>query len=136
MNLADEHVVYSIFGEHGDNFMEDLMKTDTSIIEGIASSGSIETLLGSVYSPFRLPGLGSPQVSNALLSPSNHHHLQQQQHMSPTRYSNMHVPLSPHMEIGHVRRSARLTPTRIFANPEYHVQITVVVIVIIPPPLT
>eukprot|EP00041_Stephanoeca_diplocostata_P031428 m.978406 g.978406 ORF g.978406 m.978406 type:complete len:399 (-) comp23957_c0_seq1:3555-4751(-) len=109
VSIGDE--AFSIFGEHGENFMEDLMKTDSSILEGITNSGSIETLLGSVYSPARLPGLDSPQVSNALLSPGP-------LGMGMSAYGA--IPLSPHMEAGHVRRSARLTPTRIYANADHH----------------
>lgn len=96
-----------MFGADGSQFFEDLMRTDPVIVEGIAKSGSLEALLGSVYSPIRLT---SPRQSYGT-SP-----------WTPDGkggHTAFRFPVSPTMEPGLVRRSARLTPTSAWAA-EHH----------------
>lgn len=92
-----------MFGVGGSRFMEDLMRTDPVIVEGIAKSGALNSLLGSVYSPFRGPGMASPIVASYSSSSP---------WLTPDHKGNsFRFPISPTMEEGMIRRSARLTPS-------------------------
>lgn len=96
IKISEEEAV-SMFGVDGSRFIEDLMRTDPAIVEGIAKSGSLESLLGSVYSPFRM---ASPRNFGST-SPWR----------TPDGKGHFRFPVSPTMEPGMVRRSARLTPS-------------------------
>jgi len=100
---SSEDTVVSVFGVDGSRFIEELMSTDPEIVEGIARSGSLSSLLGSVYSPLRQPlSVSAPSPGPSSTSPWQ----------TPDRKGYMfRFPMSPSMEPGLVRRSARLTPS-------------------------
>lgn len=103
--ISDE--AYSLFGEQGDSIFNDLMQTDDQIMNYIEGPGAIENLLGSVFSPARVPGLGSPHVSHVLMSPYRHGSPRR----SPRSFSTL--PWSPYPPSeGSIRRSVRITPAR------------------------
>eukprot|EP00040_Diaphanoeca_grandis_P035836 m.226239 g.226239 ORF g.226239 m.226239 type:complete len:318 (-) comp33487_c0_seq7:3137-4090(-) len=101
----NEDTVVSVFGADGSRFIEELMCTDPDIVEGIARSGSLSSLLGSVYSPLKPPTL------NALHSPRPSSHSPWRTPEHSKGYNSFRFPVSPSMEAGLIRRSARLTPT-------------------------
>eukprot|EP00039_Didymoeca_costata_P019481 m.337688 g.337688 ORF g.337688 m.337688 type:complete len:277 (-) comp18208_c0_seq1:228-1058(-) len=95
------------------------MKTEFSIDDGFVDVDTLlgmdgnwctdsDTLLGSVYSPFRFENL--PTATHALDKMVANG---ARTHVSPKHF----VPMSPSPDRGHYRRSARLTPSRLLRSP-------------------